>query len=144
MKEKLSQKPSTSRFSFISHMVQMKDVQSSYAFVFLPALYPTWFRWKLLRARKQSRKGVLYIPHGSDESYRCWQFMFRHYLLYIPHGSDESSEGVAQGFSGISFISHMVQMKAWLCHFASYQVNPFISHMVQMKGYLWFFASIPV
>ncbi len=44
---------------------------------------------RLLRARKQARKGALYIPHGSDES------------AYLPLLTNVIR----------AFISHMVQMK---------------------------------
>ena len=75
---------------FISHMVQMKDYylwqkeRDSYA------LYPTWFRWKMRYANE--------VPHDDD--------------LYIPHGSDESWKTNHMKSPLIYFISHMVQMKA--------------------------------
>ncbi len=75
--------------TFISHMVQMKEqLINSFQSINL-ALYPTWFRWKGLNRRRASLFSMLYIPHGSDES-----FVTR-------YGSAGSSV----------FISHMVQMK---------------------------------
>ena len=117
-------------------------------------LYPTWFRWKAKRSclthlkisfisHMVQMKGVkqlfftpivvLYIPHGSDESfflyhrgtlrksalYPTWFrwkknrgfFSSINKKLYIPHGSDESWVTVPTSWLGQPFISHMVQMK---------------------------------
>jgi len=94
-------------------MVQMKG-----------CLYRVWVK-KLI---------LLYIPHGSDESYYYDKFILSYFFLYIPHGSDErwwrrheschhhrlyiphgSDERLfARALAALSyfFISHMVQMKA--------------------------------
>ena len=53
-------------------------------------LYPTWFRWKFSFYYKQKLQNRLYIPHGSDESYRKAENNEGKTQLYIPHGSDES------------------------------------------------------
>ena len=54
---------------FISHMVQMKG-----RVVFeLP-----------------EEERLLYIPHGSDESFHKFSDIVKMIKLYIPHGSDES------------------------------------------------------
>jgi len=76
--------------SFISHMVQMKDIRSS---------------------RMSLCLSVLYIPHGSDER--------------------EIQKAVIP--MAINFISHMVQMKAWMQKLMCSWAVSFISHMVQMK-----------
>ena len=96
---------------FISHMVQMKrDFWQEILFL-LQALYPTWFRWNL-----------------------PWNFLRAiPILLYIPHGSDETFFYCVSLFNKVYFISHMVQMKLfWILCFHFFQLL-FISHMVQMK-----------
>ena len=52
-------------------------------------LYPTWFRWKRLRHIVRNSEDLLYIPHGSDESYISITTDDKSTRLYIPHGSDE-------------------------------------------------------
>ena len=74
-------------------------------------LYPTWFRWKWKISSFASFKHRLYIPHGSDES----------------QIAGNGKEVV------VTFISHMVQMKAISGFVVSSASLPFISHMVQMK-----------
>jgi len=55
---------------------------------------------------------VLYIPHGSDERVFFHLYLQWGFYLYIPHGSDERRVGAISALpSGLSFISHMVQMK---------------------------------
>ena len=66
------------------------------------------------------RWGLLYIPHGSDESVVMFQDMRGHLYLYIPHGSDESEKVRINNRPSVTFISHMVQMKAiaWILELA--------------------------
>jgi len=54
--------------TFISHMVQMKG-DNLFAY---------------------NSSGILYIPHGSDESRLKHLIRNSSNILYIPHGSDES------------------------------------------------------
>ena len=53
--------------------------------------------------------------------------------LYIPHGSDESYRVECQSLKLSTFISHMVQMKVDLTQSEQTPSEIFISHMVQMK-----------
>jgi len=76
-------------FSFISHMVQMKGKKWKLLIFIQLALYPTWFRWKVK-------------SHLNS---------FLQFLLYIPHGSDESFSVLSDFKTLTTFISHMVQMK---------------------------------
>ena len=55
---------------------------------------------------------TLYIPHGSDESWGFFRGWKKVISLYIPHGSDESSLLAMSSSMQLTFISHMVQMKA--------------------------------
>jgi len=99
--------------NFISHMVQMKG-----------------------RIGHKNIKPIriLYIPHGSDES-NIKRTTARPFLcLYIPHGSDERSIIFEHRISHVSFISHMVQMKAETVQRCVSGKSSFISHMVQMKA----------
>jgi len=87
---------------FISHMVQMKVRQVT---LFRPshnALYPTWFRWKWYKAHLRKFHIKLYIPHGSDERIFCYSM--------LNHLKD--------------FISHMVQMKGRLGNRNRLTFNP--------------------
>jgi len=59
----------SSSVHFISHMVQMKEGNSSMHKEAYQTLYPTWFRWKLYYAAIARQQSDLYIPHGSDESF---------------------------------------------------------------------------
>ena len=54
------------------------------------ALYPTWFRWKIEKAKQYEHLKDLYIPHGSDERDLTPPPESSLHYLYIPHGSDES------------------------------------------------------
>jgi len=54
-------------------------------------------------------------------------------LLYIPHGSDETKRDTPRRLQKSSFISHMVQMKPCKKLLEIPHVLNFISHMVQMK-----------
>ena len=109
-------------FSFISHMVQMKDIGGALMWpigfsLYIPhgsderfksdkrkrtdiPLYPTWFRWKRKRCGGENQCHMLYIPHGSDES-----------------GIKRISVS-----SKSSFISHMVQMKVEM--YAGFRPTP--------------------
>ena len=54
-------------------------------------------------------------------------------VLYIPHGSDESFEIESIRKEIANFISHMVQMKDCASNAVVPLPENFISHMVQMK-----------
>ena len=98
-------------FNFISHMVQMKLAIVTTEFGTYKALYPTWFRWNHEFGNRTSVYSVLYIPHGSDETYP----------LFSPIIDEHT------------FISHMVQMKPSPLPLPCGLIVVFISHMVQMK-----------
>ena len=57
--------------SFISHMVQMKETILQKQLKMRWTLYPTWFRWKYWKQKCNWGMSfpLLYIPHGSDESW---------------------------------------------------------------------------
>ena len=78
------------------------------------------------------QKDILYIPHGSDNTYfshRC--FITRH-GLYIPHGSDNTLSCLCSLLKTSNFISHMVQIiRKKFLGFKCLCVC-FISHMVQI------------
>ena len=120
-------------------------------------LYPTWFRWKCLIISCKVWYGYLYIPHGSDESLKVCQGADRYRRLYIPHGSDESYllpslkdnpllplyptwfrwKGVSACLSleeSMTFISHMVQMKACIWSSCSYRVSSLYPTWFRWKG----------
>jgi len=65
----LTECPCNSSYTFISHMVQMKDGYVYFQVKTLWALYPTWFRWKKIENNRKIIEKNLYIPHGSDESF---------------------------------------------------------------------------
>ena len=113
---------------------------------------------KGLKHLVRNSANVLYIPHGSDESwYKAYLRKFN-IKLYIPHGSDESywykfvwsfkitlyptwfrwKLALRSIFfeAFFLFISHMVQMKATTPIKKTVAASYFISHMVQMKVYL--------
>ena len=97
---------------FISHMVQMKAIMQMFLSRPLPSLYPTWFRWKLLKSSDkiilinifishmvQMKVYMISLPDFFDYAlYPTW-FRWKSTVgtpnlsthnLYIPHGSDES------------------------------------------------------
>ncbi len=90
----------------------MKVYEEGKGMFFDVSLYPTWFRWKV----------------------RFWFISLHSACLYIPHGSDESIRGMVKYNHTPNFISHMVQMKAWMKRDRACFLMSFISHMVQMKG----------
>jgi len=92
---------------FISHMVQMKVLLLCLFLAHLLPLYPTWFRWKVKSHLNAFLQYLLYIPHGSDESYNLSRTIRLFRRLYIPHGSDErlKSESQCNWFSRL-YIPH--------------------------------------
>ena len=78
-------------------------------------LYPTWFRWKILKK--------CIDRYGYTSLYPTWfRWKIADWTLFIS--------------SWVTFISHMVQMKVTEKDIVSLkEPADFISHMVQMKGY---------
>ena len=78
---------------FISHMVQMKLNSMSSGKTLKHYLYPTWFRWNIFKSALLSVFLLIYIPHGSDETFYLSALQKRDLSIYIPHGSDETWDG---------------------------------------------------
>jgi len=99
------------------------------------ALYPTWFRWKIIKSESPSKDSYLYIPHGSDER-GFIRPVIEGYLFFISHMVQmKELLLIVLLLEELVFISHMVQMKAPLSVVVDGLLYiPFISHMVQMKG----------
>ena len=133
----------------------MKVKRLSLNKVRIPALYPTWFRWKMCFFNFSCYFFRLYIPHGSDESVHALMTLCRwaHFISHMVQMKVKKSLFIFSLF--YSFISHMVQMKAggnfldnsscslYIPHGSDersrvpskrFFLKCFISHMVQMKG----------
>jgi len=67
-----------------------------------------------MRYANEVPRDDLYIPHGSDESIQEKKNAFGTERLYIPHGSDERIAKYENVLLLVAFISHMVQMKAYM------------------------------
>ena len=140
--------------TFISHMVQMKESYSDHLIILMISLYPTWFRWKtpekyisLIKEAFISHMVQMKVYKTSSTAHQVctlYPTWFRWkpntfeidaptIILYIPHGSDERSKSLVLLRSIDIFISHMVQMKAYILMSLDETAIIFISHMVQMK-----------
>ena len=90
MKVKAKAKAKRKRKDFISHMVQMKVAGDLQKIASSPALYPTWFRWKLKMSSVYGKETIPLYPTwfrwkwSTPETANAYETS-----LYIPHGSDE-------------------------------------------------------
>ena len=128
------------------------------------SLYPTWFRWKIMKLHELDSHSLLYIPHGSDERksryytvsaknalYPTW-FRWKlgenkkekfHIKLYIPHGSDESwKTQLRTGFCIFLYIPHGSD-ESRTDYLQGMEKTVFISHMVQMKDPVHLSSLLP-
>jgi len=87
-------------------------------------------------AKRKSQYSVickLYIPHGSDESFKNMKCKNRHNVFISHMVQMKGTQVDYDPNSAQDFISHMVQMKVCFVSTNSSENLPFISHMVQMK-----------
>jgi len=70
-----------------------------------------------LLSRLLTALAMLYIPHGSDESYYYDKFILYFFLGFISHMVQMKAPSLlARLFCWLIFISHMVQMKEMFIH----------------------------
>jgi len=55
-----------------------------------------------MNMKKMKMKMKLYIPHGSDESYKNYKYFHNLFSLYIPHGSDERGLWMIKSACGVA------------------------------------------
>jgi len=104
---------------------------------FLPqkdnTLYPTWFRWKPAKCKSFKEAVSLYIPHGSDESYRHSDLLLLIQSSLYPTWFRWKSR--RSRYLTINISSLYPTWFRWKARARTHKVKQviFISHMVQMK-----------
>ena len=97
-------------------------------------LYPTWFRWKLIKDMYFSGvKG--FISHMVQMKAPDLFFILRKEMTFISHMVQMKAPDLFFILrKEMTFISHMVQMKVKSTFTKGLDISYFISHMVQMKA----------
>ena len=119
---------------YIPHGSDERSHRTIQSFVSLTPLYPTWFRWKSSSSLISERWSLSLYPtwfrwKANSNLQAIAAATFISHMVQMKAFNDTISFSVSP-----FFISHMVQMKARVRNADSLFMILFISHMVQMKG----------